>query len=147
MCLMYWFIKIIDFYYCLAFIRSDNVIIMSHLTTKYILLCLLHPFVSHLTSGPQLPPEIAAQILNSASQSPQSSLASTQPSTPSRSRSHSASPGPGVPMPPKEAPAPPPPPPPAQSPPAPSGAEITETQHHKHNKTETSTNSLPKHDW
>ncbi|KAK8374710.1 hypothetical protein O3P69_016135 [Scylla paramamosain] len=95
--------------------------------------------------GPQLPPEIAAQILNSASQSPRSSLASTRHSTPSRSRSHSASPGPGVPMPPKEAPAPPPPPPPAQSPPAPSGLEMTET--YRTNRTETSTNSISKNDW
>ncbi|XP_063606656.1 protein suppressor of white apricot-like [Penaeus indicus] len=72
--------------------------------------------VSQPAYGPQLPPEIAAQILNSASQSPRSSVTSPRRSTPSRSRSHSVSPGPGIPMPPREAPAPPPPPPPTLSP-------------------------------
>lgn len=76
--------------------------------------------------GPQLPPEMAAQILNSASQSPRSSLASTRHSSPSRSRSHSTSPGPGIPMPPREAPAPPPPPP-AQSPSPSRGTEMLDS--------------------
>ncbi|KAG7174056.1 suppressor of white apricot-like [Homarus americanus] len=87
--------------------------------------------------GPQLPPEIAAQMLNSASQSPRSSLASTRHSTPSRSRSHSTSPGPGIPMPPREEPAPPPPPPPAQSPSPPRGTEIHESV----------SNIIPKNNW
>ncbi|KAK4312587.1 hypothetical protein Pmani_015997 [Petrolisthes manimaculis] len=75
--------------------------------------------------GPQLPPEIAAQLLNSASQSPQSSLGSPRLLRPSSSPpSRSLSP----PMPPNEAPAPPPPPPPlppphSPTPPLPPGTD------------------------
>ncbi|XP_071534654.1 uncharacterized protein su(w[a]) [Panulirus ornatus] len=96
--------------------------------------------------GPQLPPEIAAQMLNSASQSPRSSLESTRHSTPSRSRSNSTSPGPGIPMPPREAPAPPPPPPPAQSPSPPRGSEVLETAY-KSSGAEMVSNIIPKNDW
>ncbi|CAL4072594.1 unnamed protein product, partial [Meganyctiphanes norvegica] len=78
--------------------------------------------------GPQMPPEIAAQLLNSASQSPQSSDGGSLPSSSEHSRSpsphedvqnrHSSGlesalpPLPQSPQPPEDAPAPPPPPPP-----------------------------------
>ncbi|XP_068215409.1 splicing factor, suppressor of white-apricot homolog isoform X2 [Palaemon carinicauda] len=65
--------------------------------------------------GPQLPPEIAAQMMNSTSRSGSSSSRSSEHSS-SRSRSRSSSPGSGIPMPPQDSPAPPPPPPPIHSP-------------------------------
>lgn len=63
--------------------------------------------------GPQMPPEIAAQLLNSASQSMSSSSRSSRHSS---SRSRSSSPHPGIPMPPQDSPVRPPPPPPVHSP-------------------------------